>query len=83
MASLASQTLRVEGGRASPWLSMAMPPTSAGVYASEKPNFRWTASSTLMASAITSGPMPSPANRAIVWVMGVLLQTERFRAVVG
>jgi hypothetical protein len=30
----------------------------------EKPNFCWTASSTLMASAITSGPMPSPARTA-------------------
>ena len=31
MASLASQACRVDAGRASPWLSMAIPPTSAGV----------------------------------------------------
>jgi hypothetical protein len=69
IASLSSQALRVSEGRALPVASIAAPPTGIGVSLRVKPNFFPTARRTLEASAMTSGPMPSPARTAMRWVL--------------
>jgi len=56
----------VLSGKARPSLSMAAQPTGASVISSASSNFFWTAFNTLIASRMISGPMPSPANAAIL-----------------
>ena len=68
MASLASQSVSVATGSAVPCRSMAPPPTSAHSVPIRSPKRFCTASRTLTASRITSGPMPSPANTATFFI---------------
>jgi hypothetical protein len=56
----------VASGSALPAASMPAQPTGASVISSLKPNFFSVTRETLMASRMTSGPMPSPANAAIL-----------------
>ena len=56
----------VASGSAFPAASMPAQPTGASVMARLKPNFFSVTRKTLMASRMTSGPMPSPASAAIL-----------------
>ena len=57
----------VSSGRHLPVSSIAAPPASTYVYSKVCPNLSPTASRTLVASSITSGPMPSPFTTAILY----------------
>ncbi|CSB99667.1 Uncharacterised protein [Vibrio cholerae] len=65
-ASASSQARRVLSGSGQPWLSIAIPPTSCSSRLKRMPCFCSIASNTLWACAITSGPIPSPGNTAIL-----------------
>lgn len=64
MASALSQASTVSSGSGLPQASMAAPPTRRSSRVTVKPNFFAAASMTFSASAMTSGPMPSPARTA-------------------
>src|ERR1700751_3729842 len=72
MASLASQSASVSSGRAVPVASIPAPPTRHCVASTLNPSssaHRWRTS---IASAITSGPIPSPAKTAIFNVCDII-----------
>ena len=60
IASQALALVMVASGRGPPVASMAAPPSKAESMVKSKPNFSLLASRTLTASAIISGPIPSP-----------------------
>ena len=71
IASAFSQASMVSCGRGVSLLvpSSAAPPTRCSERETSKENFSETASRTLRASTMTSGPMPSPERMVIVWDM--------------
>ncbi len=66
MESLFLHNASVASGRAFPAASMPAQPTGASVRLRVKPNFSPVTRRTLMASRMTSGPMPSPASAAML-----------------
>src|SRR5512138_2711543 len=58
---------------ATPWASMEQPPISRSVNVKSWPRFLATTWSTRMASAVTSGPMPSPGRTTMFAFNGVSL----------
>ena len=68
-AALERQASIVRGGSGDPEASIAAPPTSASTNSNSRPSCRPSASSTRTASAVTSGPMPSPPSTAMRCVM--------------
>ncbi len=69
IASEALQISTVFSGNALPSSSMAMPPTLAKVRSKATSYLCSTASRTFKASAMTSGPIPSPDNTATLYVL--------------
>ena len=65
-ASDAFAASSVSCGSAVPVASMAAPPSSASVYSNATSYFAPSTSSTFTASAMISGPMPSPGSRQIL-----------------
>src|SRR5258707_2400233 len=69
IASDLLHSAKVASGNAVPAASMPAQPTGASVMLNRTGNFLSTARSTLIASRITSGPMPSPAKAATLNVL--------------
>eukprot|EP00964_Phaeocystis_antarctica_P066491 scaffold40182_cov67-Phaeocystis_antarctica.AAC.2 len=66
MASLSAHAWRVDSGKCSPLASNAAPPTGACLKLNDWPKSPPACSSTLTATSMTSGPMPSPGSTATV-----------------
>ena len=67
--SLALHVASVSSGNGLPVASIAAPPMSAVVNWNVCPSFLPASSSTLSATSVISGPMPSPGSTAILWLV--------------